>query len=94
MSHQLAADVSLKRKRTRDSGISQGEMNAYRELIQESIGYHGSVRERPFDAAQLDEMSELMVEAVCSKRKNLRVAGNDFPRRSTVSGRIPPRCGI
>ncbi|MDE7244934.1 MAG: hypothetical protein K2O18_13310 [Oscillospiraceae bacterium] len=25
-------------------------------------------------------MIELMVETVCSRRKNIRVAGNDFPQ--------------
>ena len=59
--------------------MSQGEMDFYRGLIRENIDYDGFVRERPYDAGQLDEMVELMVEAVCSKKKNIRVAGNDFP---------------
>ena len=41
--------------------MSQGEMDAYRELIRENIGYDDFVRERPYDAGQLDEMVELMV---------------------------------
>ena len=49
--------------------MSQGEMDAYRELIRENIGYDDFVRERPYDAGQLGEMVELMVEAVCSKKK-------------------------
>ena len=68
------------RKRSRSSGMSQGEMDAYRELIRENIRYDDFVREHPYDAGQLDEMVELMVEAVCSKKKNIRVAGNDFPQ--------------
>ena len=68
------------RKRSRSSGMSQGEMDAYRELIRENICYDDFVRDRPYDAGQLDEMVELMVEAVCSKKKNIRVAGNDFPQ--------------
>ena len=75
------------RKRGRSSGMSQGEMDAYRELIRENIGYDDFVRERPYDAGQLDEMVELMVEAVCSKKKNLRVAGNDFPQ-AVVKSRL------
>ena len=74
-------------KRSRSRGISQGEMDAYRELIRENIGYDNLVRERPYDAAQLDEMMELMVEAVCSKKKNIRVAGNDFPQ-AVVKSRL------
>ena len=68
------------RKRSRDSGMSQNEMDAYRELIQENICYDNFVRDHPYDAGQLDEMVELMVEAVCSKKENIRVAGNDFPQ--------------
>lgn len=65
--------------------MSQGEMNAYRGLIRENICYNDFVRERPYDAAQLNEMVELMVEAVCSKRKTIRVAGNDFPQEVVKS---------
>ncbi len=75
------------RKRSRSSGMSQSEMEAYRELIRENIGYDDFVREKPYDAPQLDEMVELMVEAVCSNKKNIRVAGNDFPQ-AVVKSRL------
>ena len=75
------------RKRSRSSGMSQGEMDVYQGLIRENIDYEGFVRERPYDAGQLDEMVELMVEAVCSKKKNIRVAGNDFPQ-AVVKSRL------
>ena len=75
------------RKRSRNSGMSQNEMDAYRELVQENICYDDFVREHPYDAGQLDEMVELMVEAVCSKKKNIRVAGNDFPQ-AVVKSRL------
>ncbi|WP_300693100.1 DUF6017 domain-containing protein [uncultured Oscillibacter sp.] len=75
------------RKRSRSGGVSQGEMDAYRGLIQENIGYDDFVRECPYDAGQLDEIVELMVEAVCSKKKNIRVAGNDFPQ-AVVKSRL------
>jgi len=66
-------------KRRRQS-VSKGEMDAYREMIRENIDYDGFVRERPYDAGQLDEMVEIMVEAVCSRKETIRVAGNDFPQ--------------
>ena len=75
------------RKRSGSSGMSQQEMDAYRELIRENIDYDGFVKDRPYDAAQLDEMVELILEAVCSKKKNLRVAGNDFPQ-AVVKSRL------
>ena len=38
------------RKGRRSSGMSQGEMDAYRGVIRENIGYDDFVRERPYDA--------------------------------------------
>lgn len=75
------------RKRMRRGRMSKGEMDAYREMIRENIDYDGFVRERPYDAGQLDEMVELMVEAVCSKKETIRVAGNDFPQ-AVVKSRL------
>ena len=75
------------RTRRKRKGMSKGEMDAYRELIQENIDYDSFVRERPYDAGQLDEMVELMVEAVCSRKETLRVAGNDFPQ-AVVKSRL------
>lgn len=75
------------KKRTKRSRMSKSEMDAYREMIRENIDYEGFVRERPYDASQLDEMVELMVEAVCSRKETLRVAGNDFPQ-AVVKSRL------
>ncbi len=67
--------------------MSKDEMDTYRELIRENIDYDGFVRERPYDAGQLDEMVELMVETVCSKKETIRVAGNNFPQ-AVVKSRL------
>ena len=75
------------RKRARCGSMSKGEMDAYREMIRENIDYDGFVRERPYDAGQLDEMVELMVEAVCSKKETIRVAGSNFPQ-AVVKSRL------
>jgi hypothetical protein len=74
-------------KRGRCCAVKKSEMDAYRELIGENIRYDDFVRERPWDDAQLDEMVELMVEAVCSKRETLRVAGNELPQ-AVVKSRL------
>ena len=75
------------RKRSRRISMSKGEMDAYREMIRENICYDDFVQERPYDVGQLDEMVELMVEAVCSKKETIRVAGNDFPQ-AVVKSRL------
>ena len=85
------APVETERKRKegkrRRQSVSKGEMDAYREMIRENIDYDGFMRERPYDAGQLDEMVELMVEAVCSRKETLRVAGTDFPQ-AVVKSRL------
>ena len=67
--------------------MKKSEMDAYRELIRENIRYDDFVREHPWDAGQLDEMVELMVGVVCSKRETLRVAGNELPQ-AVVKSRL------
>jgi len=62
-------------------------MDACREMIRENIGYSSLVCEFSYDAGQLDEMVELMVEAVCSKRETIRVSGNDYPQ-AVVKSRL------
>ena len=85
------APVETERKRKegkrRRQSVNKGEMDAYREMIRENIDYDGFVRERPYDAGQLDEMVEIMVEAVCSRKETIRVAGNDFPQ-AVVKSRL------
>ncbi len=61
------------------------EMETYRAIIRENICYDDFIKEHPWDAGQLDEMVELMVETVCSSRKTIRVAGNDFPQEVVKS---------
>ena len=62
-------------------------MDGYRALIRENICYDDFVQEHPYDAAQLDEMVDLMVEAVCSRKETIRVAGNEFPQ-AVVKSRL------
>lgn len=75
------------RKRRREKPVDRREMDTYRSLIRENLGYEDFVRERPWDAGQLDEMVELMVETVCSNRESIRVCGNDLPQ-AVVKSRL------
>ena len=61
------------------------KMDSYRELIRENIEYDILLRDLPYDKDRLDEIVELMTETVCSKRKYIRIAGNDFPAESVKS---------
>ena len=61
------------------------KMDSYRELIRENIEYDILLHDLPYDKDRLDEIVELMTETVCSKRKYIRIAGNDFPAESVKS---------
>ncbi len=61
------------------------KMDSYRELIRENIEYDILLHDLPYDKDRLDEIVELMTETVCSKRKFIRIAGNDFPAESVKS---------
>jgi len=82
-----AAQPPEAKGRKRRGSVSKREMDACRDMIRENIDYPGFLKDRPWDADQLDEMVELMVEAVCSPKETLRVAGSDFPQ-AVVKSRL------
>ena len=64
------------------AGMGTGGMEAreiYREIILENIEYDYLIQDPKIDREQLDEIAELIVDTVCSARKTIRVAGDDFP---------------
>lgn len=72
-----AADCLTERK-GRDA-MSLTEIESYRELVQENIGYEYLCQQYETYREDLDEIVELIVETVCAKRKTTRIAGSDFP---------------
>lgn len=59
------------------------EIENYREIISENIEYHHLLRQ--YGRERLDEVVELLLEAICSKRPYIRVAGDEFPREVVKS---------
>ena len=55
------------------------ERESYRELILENIEYDILVQNERMDRDRLDELVELMVDTVCSRRETIRIAGDDYP---------------
>ena len=74
---ETAAERPPERK-GRDA-MSLTEIESYRELIQENIGYEYLCQQYETYREDLDEIVELIVETVCAKRKTTRIAGSDFP---------------
>ena len=51
----------------------------YREIILENIEYAYLIQDRSIDREQLDEIVDLMVETLCSRKKTIVVAGDEYP---------------
>ena len=70
-----AAATPPERKRTgKDEAV-----RIYREIILENIEYDYLIQDSQIDREQLDEIVDLMLETVCTSRKTIRVAGDDYP---------------
>ena len=56
-----------------------GAREVYREIVLDNIEYEYLVQDDHIDREQLDEIAELIVDTVCSARKTIRIAGDDYP---------------
>ena len=59
--------------------------DAYREIIQENISY--DVLRQRCDPERLDEIVDILLDTVCSRKKEIRIAGEDMPAE-TVKSRL------
>ena len=51
----------------------------YKELLKENIEYDILAENHRLDRERIDELLELMTDTVCTNRKTLRIAGDDYP---------------
>ena len=51
----------------------------YRDLILENVDYEILASDPQIDREQLDEITEIILDTVCTSRKTVCVAGDDFP---------------
>ena len=59
---------------------SQSAIEIYRQIIMDNIEYeHLCQHVKGIDRETLDEIVDLLVESVCSARKTIRIAGDDYP---------------
>ena len=66
----------------RNRRTGQDEMRrreTYRELILDNICYDALLQSSGIDKSRLDELVELIIDTVCSKREMIRIAGDDHP---------------
>ncbi len=58
---------------------NMGAVRAYEEVIKDNIEYAYLVQDKNIDKGMLDEIVSLMLETVCTRRKVIRIAGDDYP---------------
>ena len=53
--------------------------SVYEEIIKDNIEYEHFIKHTGIDRERLDEIVSLILETVCTKRKTIRIAGDDYP---------------
>ena len=53
--------------------------SVYEENIKDNIEYEHFIKHTNIDRGRLDEIVSLILETVCTKRKTIRIAGDDYP---------------
>ena len=66
-------------ERKRTEAKSNSAVEIYREIIKENIDYDILIQDPKMDKDRLDEIVEIMLETVCTARKTIRIAGDDYP---------------
>ena len=66
-------------ERKKTEAKTNSAIEIYREIIKENIDYDILIQDPKMDKDRLDEIVEIMLETVCTARKTIRIAGDDYP---------------
>ncbi|MBD5511746.1 MAG: helix-turn-helix domain-containing protein [Lachnospiraceae bacterium] len=61
------------------------DREAYKQLVMENIEYAYLIQDMSLDRERIDELVELIVDTVCSSRRMIRIAGDDYPAQVVKS---------
>ena len=75
----LGDDAAEPQERKRKEATAQSAFEIYEEIIKDNIEYDILKQNMPYDYDRLDEIVDLMLETVCTRRKTIRIAGDDYP---------------
>ena len=70
---EVAEPPEQKRKEANDA------YKIYEEIIKDNIEYEHFIKHTDIDKDRLDEIVSIMLETVCTRRKTIRIAGDDYP---------------
>ncbi len=66
-------------ERKRTEAKTESAVEIYREIIKDNIDYDILIGDPKMDKDRLDEIVEIMLETICTARKSIRIAGDDYP---------------
>ncbi len=69
----------------RKPGLDADRMELYRDILRENIEYEQLIHESPQDQTLVDEIVELMADAICTNRDTIRIARDDKPAEAVRS---------
>ena len=58
---------------------TESAVEIYREIIKDNIDYDVLKQSNRLDGDRIDEIVDIILETVCTARKTLRIAGDDYP---------------
>ena len=71
---------SPRERKAKKSGLKgMDAVDVYRDIIKDNIDYDILMERYPLNKPQVNELLDIMVETVCTSRKTIRVAGDDYP---------------
>ena len=75
----FAGEAATPPERKRKEADTQSAYEIYREIIKDNIDYDILMQDMKFDGDRLNEIVDLMLETVCTRRETIRIAGDDYP---------------
>ena len=66
-------------ERNGKEAATESAVEIYREIIKDNIDYDVFKQSNRLDGDRIDEIVDLILETVCTARKTLRIAGDDYP---------------
>ena len=62
-----------------DEDVDMDERRSYKQYFDEQLCVDALYHDNPYDRESITEIMELILDTVCSKRKTIRIAGDDKP---------------
>ena len=72
-------DAAEPTERKGKEAVTESAVEIYREIIKDNIDYDILLHDNKYDKDRIDEILDLILETVCTARKALRIAGDDYP---------------